>query len=136
VSSATGTVAAVAIGGAIGSVARLLLGAAIQQRVGAGFPWGTLVINVTGSMLLGFLLRFALGAPSITPAVRALLTTGFCGGYTTFSTFSADAAALIEDGAYGRAATYVVASVILSLVGTFAGFAAARWILRGYYGRA
>jgi len=130
VSAASGTVGAVAIGGAVGSVARLLLGTAIQQRVGTGFPLGTLVINITGSLLLGFLVRVALDAPAITPTVRALVTTGFCGGYTTFSTFSYDIATLVEDGAYGRAAVYVLSSVLLSLGGTFIGFAAARWVLQ------
>jgi CrcB protein len=135
VEAAPGAVAAVAIGGAVGSVARLLLGAAIQQRVGGGFPLGTLVINVTGSLLLGFLVPIALDTPAITPTVRALLTTGLCGGYTTFSTFSYDAAVLLEEGAYRRAAIYAVGSVVLSVIGTFAGFAAARWVLHAVRGR-
>ena len=119
----------VAAGGAAGSVARYLLGVLVQQRVGLGFPMGTLLVNVTGSLLLGFLLRYALGTTAVTPEVRALLTTGFCGGYTTFSTFSYETAALIEEGARGRAAAYIVLSVILSLAGTFAGFALARGLL-------
>jgi len=128
--AASGTVGAVAIGGAGGSVSRLLLGAAIQQRIGTGFPLGTLVINITGSLLLGFLVRVALDTSAITPTVRALVTTGFCGGYTTFSTFSYDTATLLEDGAYLRATVYVLSSVLLSLVGTFIGVSAARWVLR------
>jgi CrcB protein len=135
VEAAPGAVAAVAIGGAIGSVARLLIGAAIQQRVGGGFPLGTLAINVTGSLLLGFLVPITLDTPAVTPVIRALLTTGLCGGYTTFSTFSYDTATLIEEGAYRRTAAYVLASVILSLAGTFAGIAAARWMLDMVRGR-
>lgn len=119
----------IAVGGAVGSVARFWLGTLIQQRVGAGFPLGTLVINITGSLLLGFLWRFALASPTISPEIRALLTTGFCGGYTTFSTFSFETATLIEDGQYERAAMYVGLSVVISLAGTFLGFAAARELI-------
>jgi fluoride exporter len=122
-------IGAVAAGGAIGSVARLLLGAAIQQRSGTTFPVGTLFINLTGSLLLGFIIRVVLETPSVTPTVRALLTTGFCGGYTTFSTFSYETSVLLEEGSYGRAALYIIASVGLALAGTFAGFAAARWVV-------
>jgi CrcB protein len=120
---------AVAIGGAMGSIARFLLGAFVQHRAGTTFPVGTLVINITGSLLLGFLLRFALSTPSITPATRALLTTGFCGGYTTFSTFSYETMALIEENELGRAALYVALSVMVALVGTYCGMLAAREIL-------
>jgi fluoride exporter len=119
----------VALGSAVGGVSRFFLGAFIQQRTGATFPVGTLVINVTGSLVLGLLLRYALGTPAISPEIRALLTTGFCGGYTTFSTFSYETAALLEDGDYGRAALYVGLSVIASLLGTFLGFALAHEIL-------
>ena len=78
----------VALGSAVGGVARFALATIVQQRVGPDFPAGTLVVNVSGSLLLGFLLRYSLGTVAISPEVRALLTTGFCGGYTTFSTFS------------------------------------------------
>ena len=126
---------AVLIGGAIGSLTRLLLGAAIQQRFGLSFPVGTLVINVTGSMLLGFLMRFALDTTAVTPVMRALLTTGFCGGYTTFSTFSYETVDLMREGFYARAGVYVVSSVTLGLVGTFAGFTVAHGILALARGR-
>jgi CrcB protein len=126
---------AVLIGGAIGSLARLLVGAAIQQKVGLAFPVGTLVINVTGSVLLGFIMRFALDTTAVTPVVRALLTTGFCGGYTTFSTFSFETVDLVREGLYARAGAYVASSVVLGLVGAFAGFAAAHGILALARGR-
>lgn len=116
----------VAAGSALGGVTRFLLGGYLQRAAGASFPVGTLVINVTGSFLLGFLLRYALGTASVTPEVRALLTTGFCGGYTTFSTFSYEAVALAEDGAWARVAAYVAASVLLSIAAAFLGVAAAR----------
>jgi fluoride exporter len=120
---------AVLIGGAIGSLARLFVGAAIQNRVGPGFPVGTLVINITGSALLGFIMRFALDTNAVTPAMRAFLTTGLCGGYTTFSTFSYETADLIQEGLYGRAGIYAASSVALGLAATFAGFALAHGIL-------
>src|SRR5919205_3018731 len=93
----------VAAGSAAGGVVRFLLGGALQRAAGGAFPVGTLVINVTGSLLLGFLLRYALETPAVTPEARALLTTGFCGGYTTFSTFSYEAVALLQDGDWRRA---------------------------------
>jgi CrcB protein len=119
----------VALGSAVGGVARVLLGSAIQQRAGTGFPVGTLVVNVTGSLVLGFLLRYAFETTSLSPEMRALLTTGFCGGYTTFSTLSYETAALVEDGDYRRASLYVTLSVVVSLAGVFAGFALARQLL-------
>ena len=119
----------VALGSAAGGVLRWLLGGAVQQRLGTLFPVGTLVVNITGSVLLGFLIRYALHTPAISPEIRALLTTGFCGGYTTFSTYTYETATLIEDGDYRRAAAYAIASVLLALIGTFLGFAAARALL-------
>ncbi len=120
---------AIAIGAAVGGVSRYYLASALQQRVGASFPWGTLLVNVTGSLLLGFLIRYALATPAVSVEMRALLTTGFCGGYTTFSTFSFETAALFEEGQYERAGAYVVGSVVLSLVATFCGFILARELL-------
>jgi len=120
---------AIAIGAAVGGVSRYYLSAAVQHRMGSSFPWGTLVINVTGSLVLGFLMRYAISTPSVSVEMRALLTTGFCGGYTTFSTYSYETAALIEDGQLGRAGTYALASVLLALAGTFGGFALAREVI-------
>jgi CrcB protein len=122
-------VAAIGFGSAVGGIARFLLGSAIQHRVGAGFPLGTFIINVTGSLLVGFLLRYALGTPAISTELRAMLTTGFCGGYTTFSTFSYETATLIEDGDHLRATLYVVSSVVAGLLAVFLGFAAAHALL-------
>lgn len=119
----------VAIGSAAGGVIRFLLGTFIQQKTGSTFPVGTLAINVTGSLVLGFVVRYALATPAISPEIRALLTAGLCGGYTTFSTFSYESAALIEDGAYHRAAWYVGLSVVLSLAATFLGSGLAREFL-------
>jgi len=115
--------------GSAGGVARFALATIVQQRVGPDFPVGTLVVNVSGSLLLGFLLRYSLGTVAISPEVRALLTTGFCGGYTTFSTFSYDTMLLLEDGEGLRAGGYVLLSVVLSLAGTWLGIVAARELL-------
>ena len=120
---------AVAIGAALGGVARYYLASALQHRLGATFPWGTLVVNVSGSLLLGVLIRYALATPSVSVEMRALLTTGFCGGYTTFSTYSYETATLLEDGQYGRAGAYALASVVVALGATFAGFVLARELI-------
>jgi len=120
---------AIAVGAAAGGVSRFYLASAVQQRLGASFPWGTLLINLTGSLLLGFLIRYALATPAVSMEVRAMLTTGFCGGYTTFSTYSYETAALLEDGQFGRAAVYSLGSVVLALLATFAGFVIARELI-------
>jgi CrcB protein len=114
----------IALGGALGSVVRYAIGH-YGARHSERFPWATLVVNVAGSFLLGFLVRW-LPRSSLTPEMGFALTVGFCGGFTTFSTFSVEVARLVEGGAYARAAAYATASVLLSLAATFAGFAAGR----------
>ena len=119
----------IAVGSAIGGVGRYLLGGLVQRLAAGTFPAGTLFVNLTGSFLLGLILRYAVETPGVTPELRALLTVGFCGGYTTFSTFSYETVALLEDGDWSRAALYVAASLGFSLAATFLGFAAAREIV-------
>ena len=119
----------VAVGSAAGGVARFALSTVVQQRAGPNFPVGTLVVNISGSLLLGFLMRLALGTDLISPETRVLLTTGFCGGYTTFSTFTYETMMLIEDGETMRAGLYIVLSVVLSLIGAWLGTAAARELI-------
>ena len=119
----------VAIGSALGGVARFGLSGFIQQRAGPGFPMGTLVINITGSFLLGMLMRYTLQSEIVSPEVRTMLTTGFCGGYTTFSTFTYETAVLLEDGEYSRASLYIGASVLVALLGMFLGFALANQLI-------
>ncbi len=109
------SVTAVALGGALGSVARYLAGIAAGRLLGMSFPWGTLIINVTGSLLIGvfaglFATRWELSQP-----MRIFLTVGICGGYTTFSTFALDAFYLIERGEAAAAGAYAIASVVLSV---------------------
>ena len=118
----------VAAGSAAGGMTRFLLTGAFQQRLApaGGFPIGTMLVNITGSLLLGFLIRWLLEVPSVSPELRALLTTGFCGGYTTFSTFSHDTVALIEQGDWKRALLYMGLSVGVSLLAVVAGMVLAR----------
>ena len=115
----------VAVGAAIGGVSRYYLTSLIQQRSGFDFPIGTLFINITGSFLLGFLIGYTLRSTAMSTEMRALLTTGFCGGYTTFSAFSLETMLMLNDGKYGRAAGYVALSVGLAIAATFLGVAAA-----------
>jgi CrcB protein len=119
----------VALGGAVGSVARYALGAAVQQRTSASFPWGTLLINVTGSLLLGFVMQYFSESAAVNSETRALITTGLLGGYTTFSAFSYETVRLIEDGNYRGAALYAGLSVLLSITAAVLGMTAAREVL-------
>jgi len=112
---------AVAIGGAIGSVARYLVAIGSGKVFGLDFPWGTLIINVTGSFLIGAFVALFAAKLQASQAVRIFLTVGICGGYTTFSTFSLDAFYLFERGALLASAAYVLASVVLSIAGLVLG---------------
>jgi CrcB protein len=115
----------IALGGAAGSLLRYLIGGAVQRTSASGFPVGTMFVNVSGCFLIGILVRQFLNMQT-TPELRALLIVGFCGGFTTFSTFSAETLALIEGGESGRAAWYVILSVAVCLIATFAGMSAMR----------
>ena len=119
----------VALGSAVGGVARVLLGTAVQHRTPGAFPVGTFVVNVTGSLLLGFLMRYLMASPTVSAEMRAMVTTGFCGGYTTFSTFSYETLMLIEVGDYRRATLYATLSVVLAIAGTALGVFAAGELL-------
>ncbi len=115
----------IAVGGAAGSLLRYLIGGAVQRMSAGGFPVGTMFVNVSGCFLIGILLRQFLNM-QISPELRAFLIVGFCGGFTTFSTFSAETLGLIEGGEYGRATGYVMLSVILCLAATVTGMTAMR----------
>ena len=116
---------AVALGGAAGSVSRYLVGAAFLRAGMVAVPWGTFVVNVTGSLALGFLARW-FGPPHGSSTLFLALTVGFCGGYTTFSTFTLDLYTLVERGAAGRAFAYALGSVAVSYVALAIGYLAAR----------
>ena len=106
---------AVAAGGALGSVARYLVGIGSGKLFGTDFPLGTLIINVTGSFLMGLFVGLFAVKWDLSQAARAFLTVGICGGYTTFSTFSLDAYYLIERGEVAASFAYMVGSVALSV---------------------
>lgn len=113
----------VGIGGFLGAIMRYLLGGWVAARWGASFPWGTLVINVTGSFILGFFLTFAQDRPWVHPSARLMFAVGFVGAYTTFSTYTYESIRLIMDGQFALAALNIVGSVVVGLMAVFAGVA-------------
>lgn len=117
----------VALGGALGASARYLTNVWVIRMIGPGFPWGTAVVNVAGSFLMGVLV-IAL-AERFGSRFGPFLMTGLLGGFTTFSAFSLDAVTLWERGQIPQAALYVTGSVILSVVALLAGLAFARSVL-------
>ncbi len=119
----------IALGGLAGTFARFGFQGLVQDWTGAGFPWGTLAVNVTGSLLVGFLGRLGTGAAVLSPDLRAGLLIGFCGAYTTFSTYSYETITLLQSGAYLRAGAYAVGTVVAGLAATVAGIAAANQLL-------
>ncbi len=117
----------VAIGGAIGTVGRYWLSGVVARLIGETFPWGTLLINVTGSFIIGFFatLTGPDGKIYATSSARQFVLTGICGGYTTFSSFSLQTLNLVNDGEILRAGANVGLSVVLCLLAAWAGSAAA-----------
>lgn len=124
----------IALGGAGGSLLRYLLGGAVQRLSASGFPIGTLFVNVSGCFIIGVLVRQFMNM-QLSPELRALLIVGFCGGFTTFSTFSAETLGLIEGGEYSRAMSYVILSLGLCLTATLAGMTTMRLIAGASNGR-
>ncbi len=112
---------AVALGGAFGALARYLMVGRIEHWLGAGFPFGTLAVNVLGSFLMGVLIELMALVWSPSAELRALLTVGVLGSFTSFSALSVETLTLVESGAPGQAALYAFASVLLSLAGIFGG---------------
>ena len=110
---------AIAIGGAAGSVLRYLI-TVWMKHVTAQVPVATLLINVTGCFLLGLFAR-TLNASGSSPVIRVALTVGFCGGFTTFSTFSAEFVTLVQEGRVARALAYVLTSVVVGILATASG---------------
>ena len=118
------TLLGVGLAGSFGAIARYLVDAAVSDRVRGDFPWGTFVINVTGSFLLGVLSGLVL-YQAMDDLPRVLIGTGFCGAYTTFSTFSFETVQLAERGQRSSAAIYLTASVVVGLCAAGAGLALA-----------
>ena len=114
---------AVAAAGAIGAPARYAADAYIQDRTPGVFPWGTFAINITGSLLLGMITGLAL-YHGLGKVPKTVVGTGFCGAYTTFSTFSYETVRLIEDGSLFEAGLNVAASLVVGLAAAAVGLAA------------
>ena len=111
----------IALFGAIGTLARYGLQGVVQLRMGSGFPYGTLLINLTGCLLLGFIGQITLNRMLISADMRMAIAVGFFGGYTTFSSFGWETAKMLEAGEWLRATTYVAASVFAGLLLSVAG---------------
>jgi len=118
----------VALGGAIGSAVRYLVSGWFAARFGPVFPYGTFVINVTGSFIIGLFLAFAQDRVTLSPYWRLFFAVGVLGGYTTFSTFEYESVRLLQNGEMLLAAGYVVGSVVIGAIGTVAGIAVGTWI--------
>jgi CrcB protein len=116
----------VCLGGAVGSGARYLLSGWVHERLGTAFPWGTLSVNVIGSFLMAAILQIALATGSISPLVRATLTTGVLGGFTTYSAFNYETSAFVAERAWWMASVNVAVTLVGCLAAGFLGQAAAR----------
>ena len=112
---------AVAAGGALGAVGRYLVMSQVGHWFGHGFPYGTLVVNILGSLVMGLLVEAWALVWSPSPELRALLAVGVLGAFTTFSTFSLDTVVLYERGAFLSVGLYILGSVIFSVAGLVAG---------------
>jgi CrcB protein len=111
----------VAVGGLVGSVARYWVAGWVQSFDGAQFPFGTLVVNVLGSFAIGAVMTLSLERGMIGPEVRILLTTGFCGGFTTMSTFSYETMSLLRDGSAAGALGNIMLTLMTCLLSTWLG---------------
>lgn len=111
----------IAIFGAVGTLARYGLQGLLQVRTGSAFPYGTLVVNLSGCFFLGLIGQFTMNRLVISPDLRVAIAVGFFGGYTTFSSFGWETAKMLEDGEWLRATAYVSASVVAGLFLSFAG---------------
>jgi len=117
---------AVAVGGAVGAVARYGMASGVYAVLGRGFPYGTFAVNLLGSLLMGFLFVYLLERITVGPEMRAAIIVGFLGSFTTFSTFSMETLTLINQGAYIKAALNIVLSVVLCILFTALGVVMAR----------
>jgi fluoride exporter len=114
------------VGGGLGATLRHFVNLVCSRAFGTGFPWGTFIINITGSTVMGLIAGYLAFKGEASQPWRLFLMTGVLGGYTTFSAYSLDAALLYERGELGLAALYVIGSVVLSIAGLFGGLALVR----------
>ena len=115
----------IAIGGALGSIARFWVGSTVAGRMGIKFPYGTLIVNLTACLILGFTLTYLSRRADLNPAWRFLIPIGFIGAYSTFSTYEWETLSTLRSGAFLLAGLYAVGSLILGLAATWAGAALA-----------
>ncbi len=118
----------IALGGALGSVARYWIGAAVTNRLGTRFPYGTLVINLTACLVIGFTLTFMGKRAGISAAWRYLVPIGFVGAYSTFSTYEWETMSLLRAGGFPMAALYAFGSLVLGLAAVWCGMLAAEFL--------
>ncbi len=118
----------IALGAIVGASARYFLSGYIARTFSSTFPYGTLIINVTGSLLLGFFLVWTEERVLVDPRWRLLVAIGFCGSYTTFSSYAFESFAFMEQGQWLAMTTNIVANNALCLASVIAGAAAARWL--------
>ena len=124
-----GQLAAIMLGGAFGAASRYGVSLLAVQLLGKGFPYGTLIVNVLGSLLMGFLSIYFLTKTNLDPMVRMAVLVGFLGSFTTFSTFSMDTLMLLESGAVAKGLLNIALSVSLSLLAVWIGMLIARSIV-------
>ena len=122
-------IVAVALGGAIGSVGRYFVAGWFGRLLGIEFPWGTLAVNVIGGLVMGALVEAMALKWNLTPEMRAFLTVGILGGFTTFSAFSLDVVLLAERGELAQAVAYALGSVVLSVGAMVLGLRAVRLLV-------
>jgi fluoride exporter len=118
----------VAVGGAAGAVARFLVDGFVTERAGGVFPWGTLVINASGSFVLGLLFALAMERGILPAEIRPPLMIGFLGAYTTFSTYMLESWRLVESGSVGLAIANLAGSTLIGLLAVIGGLALGRAI--------
>ena len=116
----------VALGGSLGAVARYVVDTEVSQRAAGAFPWGTLVVNVSGSVLLGLLFALTIERGILPASIRAPVMIGFIGAYTTFSTLMLETWRLVEDGAVSLGVVNLVGSSVLGMLALFVGLAIGR----------
>lgn len=119
----------IALGGALGALARHFVAGAVTRFAGTGLPYGTFTVNITGSFLMGLLIVYFAHRLNVPQELRALLAVGFLGSFTTFSTYSMETVNLIQRGDWQSAALYAGGSMILGVLALFAGLAAGRVLL-------
>jgi fluoride exporter len=120
------TVIGIAVAGSLGALARYGLEGAVSRRSAGAFPWGTFVVNVSGSFALGLVFTVLTERWLVAPWLRSTVTIGFLGAYTTFSTFSLESYRLLEDGANGLALANLLGSLAVGLAAVYAGVVVGR----------